>query len=1517
MHAAKLVLIVLGFIAAACFSVSAFSAPQADQQEENLTFPNEDPAASNENLTFPDEDQVAPGENLTFPEEDQAASSENLTFPDVALEGTADSSDSFRDSGSGNVTVNPIEFPATDFSQAANEMEPNEEPETASKFGAVSTGTDDQQYAAQGTLNGRDTDFFSFSVQDAAQLYLIEATGPGVRRMTLYESAGMLAKGKESKDGARLSISNIYLAPGDYQVSVEHFRDDGETAYTIRAISLGAPDRHREREPNDVVADAEQLKPGIYRTGLFLEPDDVDYYRFSLPAEQLVTLRVEPPPEVRLSFALNDGLRSMGNKSADDPGTPIEYKGLLQPGEYTLNLQPREGASTTPYVVSLVTGNRFQPLVDLEPNDQPHQARPIPANGSIHGRARDFGDYDWYRLPRINGPTVITIHSEFGSSGLWLQRLVGEKTEEVELEWLEEQSVFSGNLQGGERYLLQIGRSYRPKIGYRPDYAFQVQFDPMPAGESGMEAGSELTGVSLRVSENPPAFAAFWHESQSSGIPLTISNERNKPVRLRLDAATSHPAWKVSGPVDPVAIGPGQTTNVPITLQVAPDAPSDVPVRVDFRVVDERGAAKIASISAFGACGAEPVNPGPIWTLPDALLGGFNVAWSSLGSRVLDAPDDSYGVTQTNLYDGMTPNDNNWARTRPTYPVDLTVQLAGENLVPVAGVVLNPQGKSRGGPAWPGTQVRDFELYLSRNGTDFEKALAGTLSRARIPQHFVLAEPTEARVARLRVLSAHDPGENRVGLGEFTVVADPTANPVPGRRLNLADPAHGGYIAWSRPRFSHYAEAEELLTEDVEQPSLKVDPVLPTEWVLGFHHNRAAQISELQWVDSPEDPTWPRLNSVQVSISMDGAAGPWEALGTWTLDRAAGSPPPFVLEEPVWARFVRFVSTEAESAGRWEMPDTLRVLERSVDAEYRSILAEWGQYSRAAIYERMRESAAPASQVSEHALENGQKASALRMNAGTSYSDQVERGSRVAWYRIDVPADHNRLRFRLSGKPVADVSATLEDDSGTSLPLEEVPTPGSELVLESDLDGGKTYWLRLEEPVRHVVVAWDNSGSVRPYWPVIYSAIGDFIGDLQPGNEFVKLLPFSVGGFLLADWSDQTGPLMAGLQSYPRRDDDSNAETYLLTASNTLALEEGAKAVIIVTDAATFSYDETPVLWDSLASTRPRVFAVELHVGDKVAYQQDLMQSWADVNSGFYAPFRQQNDLDVAFDRAFCHLRRPVRFDVVADSRFEEPPGPGLLAVDAGNAISANAVELILDASGSMLQRLEGTRRIEVARTVLTDLVNETIPEGTPLALRVFGHRKPDACDTDLASPLQPLDRARVTGIIQGTQAMNLARTPIGESLSRVADDLKGVDGQKLIILITDGEETCDGDPAAAIAALKESGHDVRVNIVGFAIDDAALKAEFEEWSRIGGGLYFNASSAAELDEALQQALRPKYQVLDATGAIIATGTTGAEDIELPSGTYTVKILTSPIQTFSDVKIEAKETTRISATGED
>ena len=147
------------------------------------------------------------------------------------------------------------------------------------------------------------------------------------------------------------------------------------------------------------------------------------------------------------------------------------------------------------------------------------------------------------------------------------------------------------------------------------------------------------------------------------------------------------------------------------------------------------------------------------------------------------------------------------------------------------------------------------------------------------------------------------------------------------------------------------------------------------------------------------------------------------------------------------------------------------------------------------------------------------------------------------------------------------------------------------------------------------------------------------------------------------------------------------------------------------------------------------------------------------------------------------------------------------------------AVELILDASGSMLQRENGTRRIEIARTVLDELVREHLSEERGFALRVFGHKEADKCRTDLEIPLGPLDRQAAAARIASINAKNLAKTPIADSLAKVSADLAGADGPKTVILITDGEETCEGDPATVIQDLRSKGLAVQVSIVGFAID--------------------------------------------------------------------------------------------------
>jgi len=244
--------------------------------------------------------------------------------------------------------------------------------------------------------------------------------------------------------------------------------------------------------------------------------------------------------------------------------------------------------------------------------------------------------------------------------------------------------------------------------------------------------------------------------------------------------------------------------------------------------------------------------------------------------------------------------------------------------------------------------------------------------------------------------------------------------------------------------------------------------------------------------------------------------------------------------------------------------------------------------------------------------------------------------------------------------------------------------------------------------------------------------------------------------------------------------------------------------------------------------------------------------------------------------------RRPITVRPAA-----VPPGTLLVEQDRTTLGQDDAVGVIFDASGSMLQRLDGVRRVEIARQTLAELVSESIPAGTGFALRVFGHREAGSCRTDLEIPLAPLDPASAGKTIHAINAMNLARTPLGRSIELAAADLADVEGKRLLIVLTDGEETCEGDAAAAIEGLRGRGWDITVNIVGFAIDDPSLQGEFAAWAELGGGAYFSAADRASLHEALLRATISRFRVINAAGQTAAEGRPG-ELIPLPAGDYEI-----------------------------
>jgi hypothetical protein len=223
----------------------------------------------------------------------------------------------------------------------------------------------------------------------------------------------------------------------------------------------------------------------------------------------------------------------------------------------------------------------------------------------------------------------------------------------------------------------------------------------------------------------------------------------------------------------------------------------------------------------------------------------------------------------------------------------------------------------------------------------------------------------------------------------------------------------------------------------------------------------------------------------------------------------------------------------------------------------------------------------------------------------------------------------------------------------------------------------------------------------------------------------------------------------------------------------------------------------------------------------------------------------------------------------------------------------AKNLEIILDLSGSMKLPLGKSTRIATARRVLRDVVAK-IPDDFNVGLRLYGHRygsrqKETCTDSELVVPIQKLDRTRLLSVIDSTQPRG--ETPLVYSVLQTAADLKAAGGGS-VILITDGEESCRGDAAAAARELKASGVDINLQILGFTLTGKQVQQELSQFAQATGGRYYSAQDGETLGRALLMAAVDKMPVtvFDAAGRQVASGETDSASIDLAPGDYKVVI---------------------------
>ena len=203
---------------------------------------------------------------------------------------------------------------------------------------------------------------------------------------------------------------------------------------------------------------------------------------------------------------------------------------------------------------------------------------------------------------------------------------------------------------------------------------------------------------------------------------------------------------------------------------------------------------------------------------------------------------------------------------------------------------------------------------------------------------------------------------------------------------------------------------------------------------------------------------------------------------------------------------------------------------------------------------------------------------------------------------------------------------------------------------------------------------------------------------------------------------------------------------------------------------------------------------------------------------------------------------------------FNEPllPRPDQVS-KSESAKKENYSYILLDASSSMLLDSKGKRRMDIAKEAVESFA-KAIGDTSQVSLVAFGHRG-DESDSGKGESCSKIEEVYKMGVFDAERFNHSLSTveakgwtPLATAIEKTSEFSKDLNGQITIYIVSDGVETCDGNPAKAAEQLvKDKGEEnVSVNIIGFQVDNEA-ENQLKAVANAGEGEYFAANGEEEL----------------------------------------------------------------------
>ncbi|WP_144460791.1 vWA domain-containing protein [Siminovitchia fortis] len=256
-----------------------------------------------------------------------------------------------------------------------------------------------------------------------------------------------------------------------------------------------------------------------------------------------------------------------------------------------------------------------------------------------------------------------------------------------------------------------------------------------------------------------------------------------------------------------------------------------------------------------------------------------------------------------------------------------------------------------------------------------------------------------------------------------------------------------------------------------------------------------------------------------------------------------------------------------------------------------------------------------------------------------------------------------------------------------------------------------------------------------------------------------------------------------------------------------------------------------------------------IYSGDK--YDEDKVKETLDQLPDNLTPEQYADELKYLFTEDYHkELETLLHFDPNVEVSIDRPDE----SVDAP-ALRKAHFAILIDASGSMKATVGNKTRMEAAKEAVLEFA-EQVPEEATISMRVYGHKgsgsdadKKLSCSSSETFYNDTFDSGKFRSALE--QVKPAGWTPIGLALEKVKEDIPKDADDVVVYVVSDGIETCGGDPVKAAKDLVSDDIETVVNIIGFDVDNEGQKL-LKEVASAGNGEFTYVHSERDLKEYMR-----------------------------------------------------------------